>query len=91
MFVKCSALGFGRHFLCGCDFTRIIRKQWRVTIDFGSLQLLVPWYQEKRIFWAQHKYRRTHALQRVSHMSHEKNWGSLFNDDGSPNNEVLGR
>jgi hypothetical protein len=27
MFVKCSALGFGRLFLCGCDFTRILRKQ----------------------------------------------------------------
>jgi len=59
-------------------------------VAYCTYQLMAPWYQEKRIYWAQHKYRRTHALQRVSHLSHEKNWGSPFNADGSPNNEVLG-
>lgn len=82
-------MGFCRHFLCGCDFTRILLKQLRVTFDFGLLQLMAPWYQEKRIYWAQRKYRRTHAIQRVCHMSNEKKWGSLLNGDGRPNCDVL--
>lgn len=54
-----------------------------------GVQLVVPWIQERRIIWAKHRYRRNHALHRVSDLTNKQNWGNLYNDKGEPDEEVL--
>ncbi|XP_024370568.1 sodium/calcium exchanger NCL1 [Physcomitrium patens] len=58
-------------------------------IGYCTYQLVAPWIQERRIMWAQHRYRRSHALHKVSHLTHQQNWGNLFTASGEPNEEVL--
>lgn len=60
------------------------------TLSFGcTLQLLSPWIQENRIYWALHRYRRTHALHRLALLTQQQKWGSIFGPDGKPDKEVL--
>lgn len=54
-----------------------------------GVQLVVPWIQERRIIWAKHRYRRNHALHRVSDLTNQQNWGNLYNDKGEPDKQVL--
>lgn len=54
-----------------------------------GVQLVVPWIQERRIIWAKHRYRRNHALYRVSDLTNQQNWGNLYNDKGEPDEQVL--
>lgn len=54
-----------------------------------GMQLVAPWIQERRIIWAKHRYRRNHALHRVSDLTNQQNWGSLFTPEGDPDEDVL--
>jgi len=52
------------------------------------MQLVAPWFQQRRILMAQHKYRRNHAIHRASRFAEEK-YGRLFKSNGEPDDEVL--
>lgn len=58
-------------------------------LAYCAYQLVAPWIQERRIVWAKHRYRRNHALHRVSDLTNEQQWGSLFTAKGDPDEEVL--
>lgn len=53
-----------------------------------AYQLLAPWIQQRKIAFAQHKYRRSHAIHRASRFAEDK-FGKLFNADGHPDERVL--
>jgi len=54
------------------------------------MQLATPWYQQKKIEMALHKYKK-HAIHKAFRFAEEKNFGKLFKDDGQADEEVLKR
>lgn len=53
------------------------------------MQLMVPWVQEKRIKRARHRYYKILTLNKAAQMTQSKQWGSLYNSNHEPNEEVL--
>ncbi|CAM6038452.1 unnamed protein product [Sphagnum compactum] len=60
-------------------------------IAYCTYQLIAPWIQERRIYWAKHKYK-SHVMHRMSYYAHKKNLGQVFLEDGATlDAEVLRR
>ncbi|CAK9867709.1 unnamed protein product [Sphagnum jensenii] len=60
-------------------------------IAYCTYQLIAPWIQERRIYWAKHKYK-SHVMHRMSYYALKKNLGQVFLEDGATlDAEVLRR
>ncbi|XP_002974272.2 sodium/calcium exchanger NCL1 [Selaginella moellendorffii] len=57
---------------------------------YCGYQVVSPWIQQRRIYFARHRYRQSHALHRVHVYSTQQAWGGLFLEDGvTPNKDAL--
>ncbi|KAJ7294449.1 hypothetical protein O6H91_Y256600 [Diphasiastrum complanatum] len=57
-------------------------------ISYCIYQVISPWIQQRRTFLARHRFRRSHAVHRAAQFGGE-GYGSLFLENGLPNEEFL--